>query len=570
MSDDRGALLAEAYKRGILPPEQKSAYEEAQKRGLVGAASPSPPLVGGGELPSPEQPRKPFSQPMPSATAALPSVLEGVVEGVTDIPTKVTQGITHALPFKSLQESEDKFVKERETRIAAEQGKPGRGGVDIPRTIGNVIGTAPLAAVTPAGTAGAAAAGMASGGLSRPVVDGKNFWWETGKDVLAGAAGGAAGRAVTTGAGSVLAPQFNAAKDLLMREGVRLTPGQMSRGASRAGDMLNRGEGALGSVPLVGSEVRHAEADSIATFNRAAWNRALQPIGMQLPNDIEMGRPAAQYVSDQMQAAYNRIYPMITVRPDPAFANEIRTILQRARAALPDPQYTQFERLIQEQSQKLGAGGRTPGVVAKGIDSELGRHASDRYSDPSVDVRALGGFFQDVQTAWRDVMMRSAPPDIRVEMQAANHAYANYVRLMRASAATGSPNGVFTPAKLASAVRADDPTLRKMSTARGTALLQDLSDAGVAVLPNTVRDSGTPERALWFGLLSGGAGVSPGTAAALGAATLPYTTPGRAALNAWARPGPTRDAAARQLEGLEPFAASTGGTTANDAINGRQ
>jgi hypothetical protein len=32
---DRAALLGEAYKRGILPPDLKSAYEEAQKRGLL-------------------------------------------------------------------------------------------------------------------------------------------------------------------------------------------------------------------------------------------------------------------------------------------------------------------------------------------------------------------------------------------------------------------------------------------------------------------------------------------------------------------------------------------------------
>lgn len=33
---DRAELLAEAYRRGLLPPEQKAAYEEAQRRGLIG------------------------------------------------------------------------------------------------------------------------------------------------------------------------------------------------------------------------------------------------------------------------------------------------------------------------------------------------------------------------------------------------------------------------------------------------------------------------------------------------------------------------------------------------------
>jgi hypothetical protein len=39
--DDRAALLGEAYKRGLLPPDMKAAYEEAQKRGLVQAPQPS-------------------------------------------------------------------------------------------------------------------------------------------------------------------------------------------------------------------------------------------------------------------------------------------------------------------------------------------------------------------------------------------------------------------------------------------------------------------------------------------------------------------------------------------------
>ncbi len=35
--------LAEAYKRGLLPPDKKAAYEEAMKRGLVGAPAPAQP-----------------------------------------------------------------------------------------------------------------------------------------------------------------------------------------------------------------------------------------------------------------------------------------------------------------------------------------------------------------------------------------------------------------------------------------------------------------------------------------------------------------------------------------------
>ncbi len=33
--------MAEAYKRGLLPPDMKDAYEEAQRRGLVGGGAPA-------------------------------------------------------------------------------------------------------------------------------------------------------------------------------------------------------------------------------------------------------------------------------------------------------------------------------------------------------------------------------------------------------------------------------------------------------------------------------------------------------------------------------------------------
>lgn len=38
---DRAELLAEAYRRGLLPPDKRAAYEEAQRRGLVGGGKPT-------------------------------------------------------------------------------------------------------------------------------------------------------------------------------------------------------------------------------------------------------------------------------------------------------------------------------------------------------------------------------------------------------------------------------------------------------------------------------------------------------------------------------------------------
>jgi hypothetical protein len=81
-------------------------------------------------------------------------------------------------------------------------------------------------------------------------------------------------------------------------------------------------------------------------------------------------------------------------------------------------------------------------------------------------------------------------------------------------------------------VRAGDSSVKKGGYSRGTALLQDLSDAGIATLPSRYPDSGTPGRAAiagLAGLVAGGAGasVSPVVPMAIGASMLPYVPGGR-------------------------------------------
>lgn len=64
--EDRAALLAEAYKRGLLPPDMRSAYEEAQSRGLVK----SQPSAYASSLRSQTQPGD--TLPMSVSPAAIP------------------------------------------------------------------------------------------------------------------------------------------------------------------------------------------------------------------------------------------------------------------------------------------------------------------------------------------------------------------------------------------------------------------------------------------------------------------------------------------------------------------
>jgi hypothetical protein len=210
-------------------------------------------------------------------------------------------------------------------------------------------------------------------------------------------------------------------------------------------------------------------------------------------------------------------------------------------ADLPGPQRQRYGDIINHQLlDKVSS--PTRGDQLKGIDSMLGAEARGYKSDPLHDNRKLGHFLNDVQTAFRAALTRQNPR-YAPALKAANEAWANYVRVSRAAASSGAKEGVFSPAQLRMAVRASDPSLRKMDFGKGEALMQDLSDAAESTLPSTVPDSGTPERLLTeraLGLAAGGgaAMVQPHLLLGAAAGTLPYTGAGMNLLRQWATVAP--------------------------------
>jgi hypothetical protein len=99
---------------------------------------------------------------------------------------------------------------------------------------------------------------------------------------------------------------------------------------------------------------------------------------------------------------------------------------------------------------------------------------------------------------------RRANPQADAMFTAADRAYANLVRVEGASKAAMNAEGVFTPGQLNMAVRQADRSVRDRATARGTALMQDLGNAGQQVLGNKVPNSGTADRLM---LGAGGLGA---------------------------------------------------------------
>lgn len=431
--------------------------------------------------------------------------------------------------------------KEYKRRLAATPGF-GAGEIDLARIAGNVVSPANVGLAVAAGprAAGQVITGAVAGAAQpSEELPGAGYWGEKAAQAGAGAAGVAAAR----GLARVISP--NASVDpqlqLLRREGVTPTVGQI------LGGIPNRIEQASTSIPIVGSTVAAARQRAAFDFNRAIGNRALGPIGAELPGDVPVGHEMVDYVGRTLNDAYAALLPNLRGAMDAQLTSQIGTVRQMAQS-LPDSQMHQLNRIIrQEIEDRFTGGGLASGETIKNIESKLGGLARGYMRDTNYDNRQMGAALRELQANLREMIARQNP-DAAPALQNINRGWAELVRLEDAAARAGAREGVFTPGQYLAAVRHTDPTMRKRQFSRGQALGQDIGTAAQMKLGNTLPNSGTTDRAWLAGLLGfGAAGALSPRAAAAGLGTIiPYTTAGQTALDLMLA---GRPAAARPVAG---------------------
>jgi hypothetical protein len=385
--------------------------------------------------------------------------------------------------------------------------------------------------------------------------------------------GAAAETALAFGAGSTLTAAGNALgrraaaararpptpARRLSQEGVQLTPGQMVGGA------LQRTEDAMTSVPVIGDAIRGARVRGIESFDRAAINRSLAPINIQLGPVGNVGRDGVRAAEQAISGAYDNALAGVTVAPDRQFAADVQSALYRRE--LPGDAQAEVDAVLGNIGGRYS--GPTTGNAWKEIDAELRAaiSAADNASAQRPSMRYARDTLQDVRTALQANLERVSP-EAREAVRAADEATANLARIRQASQYTGTSarGGIFSPADLNRAVQGLDTSAGNRQFARGDALMQDLTDPAMEVLPQTVPDSGTPLRSLFtVGGIGGAAGqlnmVTPeGLAVAggtMGAGAGLYSRPVQDLLNAVYRaktPGQTREALGQlaQLAARDP------------------
>lgn len=338
---------------------------------------------------------------------------------------------------------------------------------------------------------------------------------------------------------------------VLSREGVDLTPGQMMSGVPVVGNIARGLEEGASSIPVVGAPIAAARERSIETFNRAALNRALAPIGETMPRGTNAGYAAVETAQDALGRAYDEVLPRVRANLDQPLYDEFSAILNRAASEMPEDMTRQLAAVAQNRVFRgiEDAAGEIDGQQFKRIESELGALARNYRTANDPAARSFGQSVEDMRTAVRDMIARQNPAEAQ-RIGNINRGYANLVRVEDAagSSASQAAEGVFSPTQLGMAAGRG---AARSARGRGGALMQDLASAGRSVLPSRVGDSGTATRGALTGLVAGaGAAINPGVAlpTAIGAAAV-YSRPVQTLLNtiyrATDRPGATAEALSR-------------------------
>lgn len=533
------------------------------------------------------KPTEPVKAPV--NPAAAPSVAEKLYRGAKDPLDAAAQMFERAMPagFNQANRSVNNWIAEKTGMLApmpeggtdaliraqeaayqAKRTSAGESGLDAWRLAGNVVSPVNLAiaakAPQAASFAGRLASGVGSGALSgvlNPVTGEGDFWKEKAKQGALGATLGAAIPTVTGALSRVLSPRasVNPEVAMLKGEGVKPTLGQT------LGGWANDIEEKMQSLPIMGDAIRSAREKAREQFNTAAINRATAPVGKTVTGaGHESVDEAHKLISEAYEAGKSQLGHF---QIDNVGAQELQTLTQMA-TALPQREQRVFNDIMQTIRNDITPNGSILADGFKRIDSKLGKEAATFLNSTDAYQKKLGEGLLELQRVITENAKRANPQAAQL-LNDADRAFANLVRVEGASKAAVNHKGVFTPSQLNLAVRGTDRSVRKNATARGEALMQDLSSAGQSVLGNKVADSGTTGRLLWgMGALGTGA-ISPSIPIGLGIGAAAYTSPVQAALRGAvsARPAvakPVAEAVEKATPYLIPAGAEAGLRLMND------
>lgn len=344
------------------------------------------------------------------------------------------------------------------------------------------------------------------------------------------------------GLSNLISPYLSKAVKTLRNEGVTPTVGQT------LGGPMARIEEGVTSIPLVGDPIKEAQARAVGSLNKAAYNRVLEPFGLKYPEDAPIGNEGIKRVNSVIRDAYDHAWDGAFIKDSPDLRSSIGSVLDEASFSLPPERVNiiqkNIDRLITSKLDQHGELDQKSLQLAKNWFAEQARKGG------SMDEQNLASAYNGILGTLKNAV-GEADPERGLLLNAADKAYANFVRVANAASSNNASGreGLFSAAQLGSAARAADNSVRKLDFARGDALMQDLAQAGQQVLGPKVPDSGTPFRWMVEHPLQTLA-LSPGWLAT----KMVYSEPGQKALNTVVTGAPeTRQAIAQQMRRTIPL-----------------
>ena len=319
----------------------------------------------------------------------------------------------------------------------------------------------------------------------------------------------------------------------LSREGVRLTPGQMMADVPVVGPAARALEEGASSIPFVGQPIAGARQQSVESFNVAAINRALKPLGDRVPRSVRPGYDAVEYAQQAFGKAYDNALNGVELQVGQDVIDAIAPAVIRVAEEGGEQQARALTNAIRTRVfRNVGAvGDSITGQQFKAIESELGNLSREAASSTDGASRVLGQAYGEVRDALR-ASLEKQNPQAAEALQKVNQGYSIMARINDAASSTASfaDDGVFTPTQLGRAVSRAGSTNQ---LARGDALLQDLATAGRGIIPSRTGDSGTATRGAITGLVAAGAAGTPlgPIAAPIIATSIAYSRPMQALIN---------------------------------------
>lgn len=440
---------------------------------------------------------KPDVQPEPDDNSALSGFIGGVLKpidkaaewlGNTRIGKAVDDfGVSLGMPSVAEANAEHEQLRRNNTRTGYQ-------------TLGNIVGTLPLARL-PGGTTalGMGAQGAASGALLSDAKDAQGV----ARDATTGAIGSVVGGKVLQSLGGLATGVTNKGAKLLRDAGVPLTLGQIGRAAGNLPGRIASGlEDRAAGIPLIGDIINAARDRGITGLNAALGNRILANVGEKVPAGTAAGHATVDAVQGRLSSRYQQLVPNLRGKIDMQAAQDFTAARDLAEQA---SRGGQLEGVINRVFGGRLNGQSPQGAVLSGqklkdAESELTR-LYGKYKNAQGDEGLYGDAINMVRQGLRNMVVRSNP-DHAAELKGLNTAWAQ-LATMRAAIRGGSDatkaTGVLTPG---AALRV---------TAR-QGYRDPILEAATDILPNRVPDSGTAGRAallLGGGALGGAAVVDP-------------------------------------------------------------